>query len=200
MSAIALDQASGLRARVAGSQPPPVPVLYADFVLFRGAQVQLPPTTLVWHWRPRVAPPSGGTLQDAPACGRQPHAVRPRRVATLARAFPAVAAGRATLGAASHRRCRLPVAHNGRRTDPAPANPARLALQKPTPDANNSRRYRARRRAATPAVGAFQVSFGVPHGGSGKSTGQPARRRLRTANPVGDGVPACYCCTRVVGG
>jgi hypothetical protein len=63
MSAIGLDQASGLRARVAGSQPPPVPVLYADFVLFRGAQVQLPPTTLVWHWRPRTTPAVGWDLQ-----------------------------------------------------------------------------------------------------------------------------------------
>jgi hypothetical protein len=195
MSAIGLDQASGLRARVAGSQPPPVPVLYADFVLFRGAQVQLPPATLVWHWRPRVAPAVGWDLQVAPACGRQPRAVRPRRVPTLARALPAVAAGRAAAGTAPHRRYCLPVAHHRCRTDPASANPARLALQKPTSDANNSRRYRARRRAATPAMGAFQVSFGVPHGGSGKSTGQPACRRLRTADPVGDGVPACCCRT-----
>jgi len=58
------DQASGLRARVAGRQPPPVPVLYADFVLFRGAQVRLPPATLVWHWRPRVAPAVGWDLQS----------------------------------------------------------------------------------------------------------------------------------------
>jgi len=63
MSAIGLDQASGLRARVAGRQPPPVPVLYADFVLFRGAQVRLPPATLVWHWRPRAVPAVGWDLQ-----------------------------------------------------------------------------------------------------------------------------------------
>jgi hypothetical protein len=64
MSAIGLDQASGLRARVAGRQPPPVPVLYADFVLFRGAQVRLPPATLVWHWRPRAVPAVGWDLQS----------------------------------------------------------------------------------------------------------------------------------------
>ena len=63
MAGITSDQASGLRARVAGRQPPPVPVLYADFVLFRGAQVQLPPTTLVWHWRPRAVPAVGWDLQ-----------------------------------------------------------------------------------------------------------------------------------------
>jgi hypothetical protein len=64
MSAIGIDQASGLRARVAGRQPPPVPVLYADFVLFRGAPVQLPPTTLVWHWRARTVPAVGWDMQS----------------------------------------------------------------------------------------------------------------------------------------
>jgi hypothetical protein len=63
MSAIGLDQASGLRARVAGQPPLRLPVLYADFVLFRGAQVQLPPATLVWHWRPRVVPAVGWDLK-----------------------------------------------------------------------------------------------------------------------------------------
>ena len=64
MSAIAIDQASGLRARVAGRQSLPVPVLYADFVLFRGAQVKLPPATLVWHWCPRPVPAVGWDLQS----------------------------------------------------------------------------------------------------------------------------------------
>jgi len=64
MSAIGLDQASGLRARVARRQPLRLPVLYADIPLFARAQVQLPPATLVWHWRPRVAPAVGWDLQS----------------------------------------------------------------------------------------------------------------------------------------
>jgi hypothetical protein len=64
MSAIGLDQASGLRARVARRQPLRLPVLYADIPLFARAQVQLPPATLVWHWRSRVAPAVGWDLQS----------------------------------------------------------------------------------------------------------------------------------------
>jgi hypothetical protein len=63
MSAIGLDQASGLRARVARRQPLRLPVLYADIPLFARAQVQLPPATLVWHWRPRVVPAVGWDLK-----------------------------------------------------------------------------------------------------------------------------------------
>lgn len=58
-----VDQASGLRARVSTQHPLRLPVLYADFLLFAGAQVQLPPATLVWHWRARVAPAVGWDLQ-----------------------------------------------------------------------------------------------------------------------------------------
>lgn len=63
MHAIVADQASGLRARVSTHHPLRLPVLYADFLLFAGAQVQLPPATLVWHWRTRVAPAVGWDLQ-----------------------------------------------------------------------------------------------------------------------------------------
>jgi hypothetical protein len=63
MSNTDTDQASGLRARVAGQPPLRLPVLYADFLLFAGAQVQIPPATLVWHWRPRVVPAVGWDLK-----------------------------------------------------------------------------------------------------------------------------------------
>lgn len=58
-----VDQASGLRARVSAQHPLRPPILYADFLLFAGVQVQLPPATLVWHWRTRVAPAVGWDLQ-----------------------------------------------------------------------------------------------------------------------------------------
>jgi hypothetical protein len=61
------DQASGLRLRTAAAQAvaiPPVPVVYADFLLFRGARVELPPSVLVWHWRPSAAPATGWDLQS----------------------------------------------------------------------------------------------------------------------------------------
>ncbi len=64
MSVAFIDQASGLRARVSAHNPLRLPMLYADFLLFSGAQVRLPPTTLVWHWRPRVAPAVGWDLQS----------------------------------------------------------------------------------------------------------------------------------------
>ncbi|BCW95475.1 MAG: hypothetical protein WHS44_05900 [Fimbriimonadales bacterium] len=64
MSVALVDQASGLRARVSAQYPLRLPVLYADFLLFSGVQVQLPPTTLVWHWRARVAPAVGWDLQS----------------------------------------------------------------------------------------------------------------------------------------
>lgn len=63
MHAIVADQASGLRARVSTQHPLRLPVLYADFLLFKGVQVQLPPSVLVWHWRARVAPAVGWDLQ-----------------------------------------------------------------------------------------------------------------------------------------
>lgn len=63
MHAIVADQASGLRARVSTQPPLHLPVLYADFLLFKGVQVQLPPSVLVWHWRARAAPAVGWDLQ-----------------------------------------------------------------------------------------------------------------------------------------
>mgnify|MGYP005846914401 CR=1 FL=1 len=63
MHAIVTDQASGLRARVSAQHPLRLPVLYADFLLFKGVSVQLPPAVLVWHWRTRVAPAVGWDLQ-----------------------------------------------------------------------------------------------------------------------------------------
>jgi hypothetical protein len=64
MNTITLDQASGLRARVSRQHLLRLPMLYADIPLFARAQVQLPPATLVWHWRPRVAPAVGWDLQS----------------------------------------------------------------------------------------------------------------------------------------
>ena len=63
MNTLIHDQASGLRARVSRQLPLRLPVLYADFLLFAGARVQLPPATLVWHWRPRVVPAVGWDLK-----------------------------------------------------------------------------------------------------------------------------------------
>jgi hypothetical protein len=195
MSAIGLDQASGLRARVAGSQPPPVPVLYADFVLFRGAQVQLPPTTLVWHWRPRVAPAVGWDLQSRLHVVGSPAQFDLAEYQRWRALFPQwrlvgrrlellhiadVACLWLTTGVELTPRLQILLGWLSRNRPQMPIILAGIGQ---------------RRRAATPAMGAFQVSFGVPHGGSGKSTGQPACRRLRTADPVGDGVPACCCRT-----
>jgi hypothetical protein len=64
MGAIGFDQASGLRARVSRQHLLRLPMLYADIPLFARAQVRLPPATLVWHWRPRVAPAVGWDLQS----------------------------------------------------------------------------------------------------------------------------------------
>ncbi|GIV06740.1 MAG: hypothetical protein KatS3mg016_2315 [Fimbriimonadales bacterium] len=61
------DQASGLRLRTAAHRAvaiPPAPIVYADFLLFRGARVELPPSVLVWHWRPSAAPATGWDLQS----------------------------------------------------------------------------------------------------------------------------------------
>jgi hypothetical protein len=63
MNTLIHDQASGLRARVSRQPPLRLPVLYADIPLFARAQVQLPPATLVWHWRPRVVPAVGWDLK-----------------------------------------------------------------------------------------------------------------------------------------
>ncbi|MCX7993398.1 MAG: hypothetical protein N2651_06985 [Fimbriimonadales bacterium] len=61
------DQASGLRTRLTAQRlvmVPPVPVVYADLLLFPGVRVELPPGVLVWHWRPRVASATGWDLQS----------------------------------------------------------------------------------------------------------------------------------------
>ncbi len=60
------DQASGLRVRLSAHRAvsvPATPVVCADFLLFKGVRVELPPATLVWHWRPSRAPASGWDLQ-----------------------------------------------------------------------------------------------------------------------------------------
>ncbi|MCX7924368.1 MAG: hypothetical protein N2554_00990 [Fimbriimonadales bacterium] len=61
------DQASSLRTRLAAHRAiavPPTPVLYADFLLFKGVRVELPPASLVWHWRPTEASATGWDLQS----------------------------------------------------------------------------------------------------------------------------------------
>ncbi len=56
------DQASGLRQRTGNATHaavPALPLLYADFVLFRGVALTLPPQVLVWHWRAHALPAAG---------------------------------------------------------------------------------------------------------------------------------------------
>ncbi len=60
------DQASSLRMRLAAHRAiavPATPMVCADFLLFRGVRVELPPATLVWHWRPSAASATGWDLQ-----------------------------------------------------------------------------------------------------------------------------------------
>ncbi|MFN3689709.1 MAG: hypothetical protein ACK4UU_02155 [Fimbriimonadales bacterium] len=66
MSAHWDDQASSLRVRLSRRRAvgvPAVPLVCADFLLFKGVRVELPPATLVWHWRPSDAPAVGWDLQ-----------------------------------------------------------------------------------------------------------------------------------------
>jgi hypothetical protein len=61
------DQASGLRLRTAAHRSvaiPPAPVVYADFLLFGKSRVALPPSVLVWHWRPSAISATGWDLQS----------------------------------------------------------------------------------------------------------------------------------------
>ncbi|MCS7272695.1 MAG: hypothetical protein NZ550_00915 [Fimbriimonadales bacterium] len=65
MSAAYRDQAVGLRQRVMQRARAAVfvpPVICADFVLFQGAPVAFPKSTLVWHWRRRAEPAVGWDL------------------------------------------------------------------------------------------------------------------------------------------
>ncbi len=60
------DQASSLRTRLVAHRAvaaPATPIVCADFLLFRGVRVELPPATLVWHWRPSAASATGWDLR-----------------------------------------------------------------------------------------------------------------------------------------